>query len=284
MERKVVLNQLAMRFAKSVIAPVNTVCLDNPDALVICNHGLVGVFIPTIEEYKNNDHLLRRLWMSRMVYSEQMLPFVIIDDGKRKDSNIKVINESFGNMLIYDNIEDTIRFINQRVDSVKGLSQKVRQGAFADYYKILDFSRSKDNMQTKKLNNQMPGGKSVGIRSWSRGSETVVMNTFVDHDQNQMFYRMQNSQSFREAMNNVFTYAMIRRYDYNRHSLFLNNWQEEQFLCVSTDYDIWGDNYYSGLYLRTLAFYGILPVNVDNENDYIKERKAFIDFIHSKRR
>ena len=65
-----------------MLNPVNAVCLDNPDSLLVCDHGLVGVFIPTIEEYKNSDHLLRRLWLSRMVYSEQMMPLVILD-GER---------------------------------------------------------------------------------------------------------------------------------------------------------------------------------------------------------
>ena len=77
---------------------------------------------------------------------------------------------------------------------------------------------------------------------------------------------------------------MLRKYDFNRRTLYLNKWEEDQFLSVNTDYDIWGDNSaYSGLCMRTLAFYGILPINAGVNEDFNLERSRFIDYMHSKK-
>lgn len=283
MERKQLLNQLTQRFNKVVQNPVNAVCLDNPDSLLVCDHGLVGVFLPTTEEYKNTDHLLRRLWLSRMVYSEHMMPLVIIDKEKWNQLNLDVLGLSFGNMMPFENIDDAVRFINGRVDNVKGLSQKVRQDAFMNYYYILEYLRSREVKPLEQFDNMWFYGESIPVRSWSRNIPTYIRNTIVDDNQNQIVYRKRNTQSFRDAMNGVLTYSMLRRYDFNRHSLYLNNWGDEQFLAVNTDYDIWGNSDYAGLYMRTLAFYGILPMNVGDEDNYRVERSNYIDFIHSKR-
>lgn len=284
MERKHILNQLKQRFNKVVQNPVNAVCLDNPDSLLVCDHGLVGVFLPTTEEYKNTDHLLRRLWLSRMVYSGQMMPLVIIDGEKLDELNLDVLGNSFGNMMSYESIDDTVNFINKRVDNVKGLSQKVRQDAFLNYYYILEYLRSREVKPMEQFDDAWLYGESIPVRSWSRDMKTCIRNTVVDDNQNQVVYRKKNTQSFRDAMNSVLTYSMLRKYDYNRHSLYLNRWDDDQFLSVNTDYDIWNDNSsYSGLYLRTLAFYGILPMNVGHEEEYNVERSMYVDFIHSKR-
>ena len=284
MERKQILNQLKQRFNKVVQNPVNAVCLDNPDSLLVCDHGLVGVFLPTTEEYKNTDHLLRRLWLSRMVYSGQMMPLVIIDGEKWDELNLDVLGNSFGNMMPFESIDDTVNFINRRVDNVKGLSQKVRQDAFLNYYYILEYLRSREVKPMEQLDDAWLYGESIPVRSWSREMHTYIRNTVVDDNQNQVVYRKKNTQSFRDAMNSVLTYSMLRKYDYNRHSLYLNRWDDDQFLSVNTDYDIWNDSSsYSGLYLRTLAFYGILPMNVGHEEEYNVERSMYVDFIHSKR-
>ena len=284
MERKQILNQLKQRFNKVVQNPVNAVCLDNPDSLLVSDHGLVGVFLPTTEEYKNTDHLLRRLWLSRMVYSGQMMPLVIIDGEKLEELNLDVLGNSFGNMMPYESIDDTVNFINRRVDNVKGLSQKVRQDAFLNYYYIMEYLRSREVKPMEQLDDAWLYGESIPVRSWSRDMNTYIRNTVVDDNQNQIVFRKKNTQSFRDAMNSVLTYSMLRKYDYNRHSLYLNRWDDDQFLSVNTDYDIWNDSSsYSGLYLRTLAFYGILPMNVGYEEEYNIERSMYVDFIHSKR-
>lgn len=285
MERKQLLYQFAQKFNKVVQNPVNTVCLDNPDTLLVCDHGLVGVFIPSVEEYKNSDHLLRRLWLSRMVYSEQMMPLVIIDGEQWDKLNIDILRFSFGNILSYESIDDTVDFINGKVDIVKGLPQKVRQDAFLNYYYIMEYFRSREEKPLEQFNDARFYGGSLPVKSWSRGLPTYIKNTIVDNNQNQIVYRKKNTQSFRDAMHGVLTYSMLRKYDYNRHSIYLKKWDDDQFLSINTDYDIWSDNSaYSGLYLRTLAFYGILPMNVSDENDYRAERASYIDFIHSKRK
>lgn len=284
MDRKQLLNQLIVRFNRVVLNPVNAVCLDNPDSLLVCDHGLVGVFIPTIEEYKNSDHLLRRLWLSRMVYSEQMMPLVILDGERIEKINLQVLQSSFGNLLPFESLNDTINFINQRVDNVKGLSQKVRQNAFLNYYHILDYFRSKEIKPISLLSDERPNGESIPVKSWSRKPQTYIRNTVVDANQNQIIFRKKNNQSFRNAMNSLLTYSMLRRYDYSKHSLYLNKFDDDQLLSVNTDYDIWhGGLSDNGLYLRTLAFHGILPVNVEHEDDYRAERSRYIDFIHSKK-
>lgn len=284
MDRKQILNHLAQKFNKVVQYPVNSVCLDNPDSLLVCDHGLVGVFIPTVEEYKNTDHLLRRLWLSRMVYSEQMMPLVILDSEKWNVLNLQIIDSSFGNMLSYESIDDTVSFINGRVDNVKGLSQKVRQDAFLNYYRILGYIRLNEAKPLKQIEDNWFYGESIPVKSWSRDALTYVKNTTVDNNGNQIFHRKKNTQSFRDAMNSVLTYTMLRKYDYNRHTLYLNKWEEGQFLSVNTDYDIWGDNSgYSSLCLRTLAFYGILPINAGMYEDYNLERTNFLDYMHSKK-
>ena len=85
-------------------------------------------------------------------------------------------------------------------------------------------------------------------------------------------------------MNSLLTYSMLRKYDYSKHSLYLNKFDDDQFLSVNTDYDIWNVGLSdSGLYLRTLAFHGIFPVNVKSLDDYKIERSNYIDFIHSKK-
>lgn len=284
MDRKQLLNQLTANYNKIVINPVNAVCLDNPDSLVVSDHGLVGIFIPTIEEYKNTDHLLRRLWLSRMVYSEQMMPLVILDTERVEKLNLDILHSSFGNLMPFENLDDTIRFINGKVDNVRGLSQKVRQEAFLNYYTILDYCRSKEVKPISQLQDVRMNGESIPVRSWSRDLPAFIKNTVVDADQNQVVFRKKSNQSFRNAMNSLLTYSMLRRYDYSRHSLYLNRFDDDQFLSVNTDYDIWsGTSSDSGLYLRTLAFYGILPVNVEHEDDYMAERRSYIDFIHSKK-
>ena len=284
MERKQLLNQLVIRFNRVVLNPVNAVCLDNPDSLLVCDHGLVGIFIPTIEEYKNSDHLLRRLWLSRMVYSEQMMPLVILDGEKIGKINLQVLESSFGNLLPFESFDDTIKFINQRVDNVRGLSQKVRQDSFLNYYHILDYFRSKELKPISPLSDERPNGESIPVKSWSRKLQTYIKNTVVDANQNQIIFRKKSNQSFRNAMNSLLTYSMLRRYDYSRHSLYLNKFDDDQFLSVNTDYDIWhGGLSDNGLYLRTLAFHGILPVNVEHEDEYRAERSNYIDFIHSKK-
>ena len=180
------LNQLTQRFNKVVQNPVNAVCLDNPDSLLVCAHGLVGVFLPTTEEYKNTDHLLRRLWLSRMVYSEHMMPLVIIDKEKWNQLNLDVLGLSFGNMMPFENIDDAVRFINGRVDNVKGLSQKVRQDAFMNYYYILEYLRSREVKPLEQFDNIWFYGESIPVRSWSRNIPTYIRNTIVDDNQNQI--------------------------------------------------------------------------------------------------
>lgn len=284
MDRKQILNKLTQKFNRVVPNPVNAVCLDNPDLLLVSNHGLVGVFIPTVEEYKNTDHLLRRLWLSRMVYTEQMMPLVILDSEKWNVLNLQIIYSSSGNMMPYESIDDTVNFINGRVDSVKGVSQKVRQDAFLNYYSILEYIRGRETKPLKQLEDEWHYGESIPVKSWSRDGQTFVRNTFVDDDGNQVFQRKKNTQSFRDAMNSALTYTMLRNYDFNRHTLFLNRWEEDQYLYLNTDYDIWGvQSAKSSLYLRTLAFYGILPMNVGPEEDYNAERISFVNYIHLKK-
>ncbi len=285
MDRKHLLNQLAAKFSKVVLNPVNAVCIDNPDSLFVSDNGLVGVFIPTTEEYKNTDHLLRRLWFSRMVYTEQMRPLVVLDTERYTSLNLDVLDSSFGNILPYENLEDTVKFINRKVDNVKGVSQKVRQEAFLHYYYILEYFRNKEHKEILPLGEERLNGESVPVKSWSRDVPTFIRKTYVDANQNQLVFRKKNNQSFRNSMNSLLTYSMLLRYDYSRHSLYLNNWYEEQFLSVNTDFEIWGgDHSESGVYLRTLAFHGILPMNVTHEGEYMDERSSFMDFIYSKKR
>ncbi len=284
MDRKQILHQLATRFNKVVINPVNTVCIDNPDTLLVCDHGLVGVFIPTIEEYKNSDHLLRRLWLSRMIYTEQMMPLLVLDTERSNNLNLQVLGSSFGNIIPFQNINDTVKFINGKVDNVKGLSQKVRQEAFLRYYYILDYFRNKEQKVISPLSDVRIYGESIPVRSWSRKLPTFIRNTFVDENYNQIVVRKKSNQSFRNAMNSMLTYSMLIRYDYYKHSLYLNNWEDDQFLSVNTDYELWTDNQpYSGIYLRTLAFHGILPMNVKHDDEYTVERSSFINYLHSKK-
>ena len=285
MDRKQFLNQLSAKYNRAVVNPANAVSIENPDLLLVCDHGLVGVYIPTADEYKNTDHLLRRLWFSRMVYSEQMMPLLVWDAEKTDYLNLDLICSSFGNIMPFENLNDTVKFIKGKVDSIKGISQKVRQEAFLHYYHVLEFFRSKEHKAISPLNETWIYGESVPVNSWSRGLPTYVRNTYIDANQNQLVFRKKNNQSFRDAMNSLLTYSMLRRYDYSRHSLYLNNWDDDQFLSVNTDYDIWGYKQPgSETYLRTLAFHGILPMNVNNDEEYMDERGSFISFIHSKRR
>ena len=72
-EKNNILMNLANHTEKSVLMPENPVTLDNPDGIYLYRGRIFALFIPISAERSNYDHLLRRLYVSQLSYSSDLV-------------------------------------------------------------------------------------------------------------------------------------------------------------------------------------------------------------------
>lgn len=85
-------------YQHSIFKPDNYVSFSNPDYLISDEGRLYGIFVPKSEELKNVNHLLRRVYASRIAYSQNMEVVLINGDCYEREFH-PIINQSFTRVL-----------------------------------------------------------------------------------------------------------------------------------------------------------------------------------------
>ena len=109
-EKNNILMNLANHTEKSVLMPENPVTLDNPDGIYLYRGRIFALFIPTSAERSNYDHLLRRLYVSQLSYSSDLVTILLLDaDDKVGGDGEFIFHESFCH--VSRSFDDVLRYI-----------------------------------------------------------------------------------------------------------------------------------------------------------------------------
>ena len=109
-EKNNILMNLANHTEKSVLMPENPVTLDNPDGIYLYRGRIFALFIPTSAERSNYDHLLRRLYVSQLSYSSDLVTILLLDADDRVGGDGEFIfHKSFCH--VSRSFDDVLRYI-----------------------------------------------------------------------------------------------------------------------------------------------------------------------------
>jgi hypothetical protein len=264
------LKRIEFVFPGGIIRPVNPICLDGPDYLVIDKGKLFGFFIPTKKEIKHPDCLLRRLLLSKITYIPTMSSVLLCDNDTPQ--YFQNITQYAFNLFIDD--------LSLKGDSYPlfcGTEQIVKVQGIASFHKICaqNYWLISNNIQesfSKIAHFDIVSTEEKGgvVSRWSDRSEIELSDSYVLNNRSLLANKKKGSASFRDSMDSFFNYILFSRFDYNQGRFFFDNRPLQ--VVLNTNWDYVHSNGSLNRYGRALAYLGVLPVTTNSINtiDYLE--------------
>lgn len=280
-DKKNLFNQISDKFVKYVVSPENSFSIDNPDILVLEGNTAYAIFIPTYDEYKNLDHLLRRLYVSQLSYGIFFISILFLDKPELVlERRMPTLKTSFGHISYTQG--DVIHYVK---GGLRKDLQRWKQIGETRQYNIVDY---KTNVEFSRLNLRHPNmlyQKDIRnayvlanhIPCWKDSSVLCAPRNIKQSQYGILFDKERNSGTFKENFQSLMTYVMMSRFDWDDGGVYYSKNSKNAMNIVKTNWELFDVEKYPTHYNRSLSFIGSVPMsnvpclNIDDlYTEYIK--------------
>jgi len=265
-----VYNTIGDLFSKCVIRPENPFSIDNPDFIVRENGKIYAVYIPTYEESLNTDHLLRRLYVSQLCYSTNLLTVLLLD-------NAQVLNEKkeIGLQRSFTHISYSLSDVVSYIKS--GDQEDLRKWKQLHYCKQLNIFEYKCNLgfsiQQKKNSNLSFENLSIKdfssanpVLSWRNIDKKFTTRTIARTQYGLLSSVEYRKNSFRDQFQSLMTYMMLSKYHWDDGAIYWNNECDGMLNLANTNWNLFEDHIYPNIYSKSLAFVGCVATKLSRDS------------------
>lgn len=255
---------------KTLVNPQNFFVIDNPDLLITKGNFLYGIFIPSKKEIKDIDNLIRRIYLSRLVYANDLRVVLVLEDSSVLIKT-PILQSSCHLLAMEDQINDIPFIIEGDNSSIqkKMLSREIRCYAANSYYQYSKAFNATYQF-ANNYSNINPGGnwtKINPIHRWSNIKKEKSVNESFQYEDKILFNKSsKNNKNLKESLNDLMTFALYSKFVMDNGLLYRK--KESNFGILNIELlDLIRQN---SLILSTLAFLGLLPTCVKSMEDVNK--------------
>lgn len=263
-----------------VSMPQNPLVADNPDFLVADSNRLFGIYIPSQKETINSDYLLRRIYLSRLYYANDMRTIILFNQDSPL-SNLKPLmaavhyTESFE---VIPQISQFVGSLNNVLDTRSMINKHTRKYALETLYKTQGLSDIFSEFeQGDYVDLKLDGWNVVdALPSWS-SQRQIGLKTALQQGTAIVYSKKKGSQSVKDSLENILTYSLFRKYHLHNGQIYVNkNWNEERPISfLNTNLNI--SSVHGAIDTQmasTLACLGIVSSRIESEGmlDYLVAR------------
>ena len=264
-----------------LVMPENPYSIDNPDILVRKGTTLYAIFIPMYHERNNYDHLLRRVFTSELAYGSNLHTVLILkEEDKLSDYGENVLNTAFCH--IARGIDDAIRYVSSRDNVGRNWTYigDVKQWLYRQYDVInltVEYSNKQFGVQ-KTTTDQQIVFSDFSSPSWALGNKRRKVKNVVYSGYSYICIKKRGKdRSFREGFENIMTQSFLKNFYIEDGYLVPNNHIVDNIFGVATDWELYSKGNIPNDYFRTLAFSGVLPLNILDEEKLSNIHEFYID-------
>lgn len=279
-EKNNILINLENYTEKSVLMPENPVTFDNPDGIYLYRGRVFALFIPTSSEKSNYDHLLRRLYLSQLSYSSDLVTILLIDpDDKIGGNGEFIFQESFCH--VSRSADDVLNYIigASVVNRDWGITKECRNSQYhkfrlinhlttSIYAKNSDYNNfSKDIAQTSELK----------VKSWK---SCMIRDSRIDIDSlltpigSLSFVESRDGSSIKDTLRNVMTFLFMNQYNWDNGYIYPSGCFDE-FSMINTNLTLMNNGLLSDAG-RMLNFIGIVPMRCSSFDQSVSVYESYM--------
>lgn len=252
----------------TVLNPQNIFTQDNPDALYFNGTTLWAIYIIKQKEIKGPNFLVRRVIYSRLAYIQSMKTLLLVPQEYCNNKNLKYLGLFF-DCVVFEEDERHARDLNNCIqsnlhESKYRINYQLRKDSIYNYW-LNQRLLVRLGYFPDKFNTWEYFGPMVKLRNPFTGRYEIKRQLF-DYDNN-LLYTKKVQDSFMNSYESFLTNVMLRKFNIEQNYISLNK-NLFSFGCfLNTNMDFMNNR--NGLeYINMLCFMGIMPISVDNENDF----------------
>lgn len=263
-----------------VSMPQNPLVADNPDFLVADSNRLFGIYVPSQKETLNSDHLLRRIYLSRLYYANDMRTIILIDRNSPL-SNLKPLLAAVHYAESFEVIPQISQFVGS-LDNVLEtrlmINKHTRKYALETLYKTQGLANILgDYEQGDYVDLKLNGWNVVEkLPSWS-SQKQIGLKTALQLGTTIVYNKRKGSQSVKDSLDNILTYSLFRKYHLYNGQIYTNSkWDADKPISfLNTNLNISSvPGAIDTQMASTLACLGIISSRIESEGmlDYLAAR------------
>lgn len=252
----------------SVLNPQNIFTQDNPDALYFNGTTLWAIYVIKQKEIKSPNFLVRRVIYSRLAYIQSMRTLLLVPKEYCNNKSIKYLDRFFDSVIFGEDerpVQDLNSCIQSNLHKPKYQIRRELWNKSIYSYWLNQSLFGRLGYFPDKFNTWKYSGQKVKLLNPFTGRYEIKRQLF-DYDNN-LLYTKKVYESFMNSYESFFTNVMLRKFNIEQNYISLNK-NLYSFGCfLNTNIDFM--NSQNGLeYINMLCFMGIMPIAVDNENDF----------------
>lgn len=252
--------------SQTIYYPTSSWTINKYDIFYPTTSSLWGVYFMKCKEKKNPNLLLRRLIYSRMSSSNLLRTILIVQNGYDIDNNtIKQLERFFDVVFIFNDdnginklkrvlsSNQTVKFeIPNKISQREELKRLKLSDMFNEInYNPCNFGKCEfDSSNLLKVHNPFTGN--------------LKTTQLFDFQGQLSFSKDTKSKSFILNYENHFTNVMLNNFSFESQKLEIKN----EKICIANTNFNFSDGEIGYNYLNTMLSMGVLPVSVNNNNEF----------------
>ena len=250
--------------------PHSPLTADNPDILASVNNRLYGIFIPSSSEYAKPQHLLRRIFNSRLVYPQDLRTVLLFEESSNIYRNILSLSTHCVEVLNGQSIAHLIESLNSRLSRKDLLSKSVRFHTINRIFKYQQLSHELSDFNTgygffEIMQDQAKEGGLIPPHDWYADRlASPLQNSYACKDSN-VYFKSKNKAGIKATIDNILTYSFFRRFQFDEHSLHYDNNHDKYSDYLNCDFI---DILENRAMANTMFGLGIMPVSLSTSTAF----------------
>ena len=176
---------------------------------------------------------------------------------------------------------DAISYLSSRINNGRNWSiiGDIKQWMFQQYDAnnlTVDFADKTFEKYNWDDNYQLDLGN-VSSPSWTNNKRRIIKNVARWGNIDMCIKRKGKRQTFREGFENIMTQSFLKSFRLTDGYLEPYNMVVDNIFGIATDWNMFTDEGYHNMYHRTLAFAGVLPLNILDEERLERIHGFYID-------
>lgn len=263
-EKNNILMKLANHTDKSVLMPENPVTLDNPDGIYLYRGRVFALFVPTSVERGNYDHLLRRLYLSQLSYSSDLVTILLLNaDDKVGGDGEFIFQESFCH--VSRSVKDVIKYVVGASDINRDWGM-IREHRSILYQKFRMINYLTDSIYVNDSNysnfsNKIAQTSELKVKSWK---SCMSLDSRIDIESlltpigSLSFVESRDGNSAKDTLRNAMTFLLMSQYNWDNGYIYPSGGFDELSM-INTDLSLMNNGLLNDTG-RMLNFIGIVPI------------------------
>ena len=275
-----ILMNLANRTEKSVLMPENPVTLDNPDGIYLYRGRLFALFIPTSAERANYDHLLRRLYLSQLSYSSDLVTILLLDaDDKAGGDGEFIFQESFCH--VSRSADDVLDYIigAGAINRDWGITKKYRNIQYQKFRMInsLTDSMYATDSDYNNFSKEIAQTSELKVKSWKScmiQDSRIGIDSLLTPIGSLSFVEGRDGCSAKDTLRNAMTFLFMSQYNWDNGYIYPSGGFDE-FSMINTNLLLMNNGLLNDAG-RMLNFIGIVPMRCGSFEQFVSVYESYM--------